>query len=62
MIEIRSGQGMLDRFGEELVLLVPGIGTTVEFRYERRLHLLQVATQDVGEEMVIAVPLPFIVK
>ena len=53
---------MGDCLVEQLVLLVPTTGPAVEFRNYRRLLLLQTAAQHLGKQVVVAVPLPFIVE
>ena len=48
--------------GQPLVLLVPLAGPPVQFRLEIGLPLPQAVAQQVGKEVVIAIPAPVVVQ
>lgn len=50
------------RLIEQLVLSEPATGPAVEFRNQGRLCLLQMGMQDLGKQVMVAIPLPFIVE
>ena len=56
LVEIRGGKRMLDRRSRLVVLLVPRAGPPVQVRNLIGPLVPQVRLQDVGEELVIAIP------
>ena len=61
-VEVPRGQGVPDRLLREVVALVPLAGALVQQRNQVRLLGEQVRPQHVGEQVVVAVPLPPIVQ
>ncbi len=60
--QIAGSQGMPDRGGKIVAALVPGARPPVQNRDSFWLALMQMRPQDVGEEMVIAIPLPGVIE
>ena len=50
------------RLVEQLVLLVPATSPAVELRNQERLLLLQTTAQHLSKQMMVAIPLPFLVE
>ena len=61
-VEVAAGQGVPDRLLREVVALVPQAGALVQERNQVRSSGEQVRPQHVGEQVVVAVPLPPIVQ
>ena len=61
-LEILGAQSMLYRLIDEPVLLVPLTGPAVQRWHLLRLGLAQSLAQQVGKEMVIAIPTPLLVQ
>jgi hypothetical protein len=61
-LDIGNGQCVLHRFGGQRVLLIPGTGTPMQYGYHCRLSLLQMASQHLGKQVVVAVPAPLLVE
>src|SRR5262249_24264954 len=62
MIELARHEGVMHRFNEEFLLLVPGAGTTMQVRQEFRLGLEQAASEHLGKQVMIAIPPPLLVQ
>ena len=52
---------MLHRFREHLVLLVPDAGTPMQLWHQLGLRLLQAAAQHTGKQVMVAVPVLFVI-
>src|SRR2546423_12024983 len=48
--------------GEALVLLVPPAGATMQGRDQRGGRLLQALAQGLGKQVMVAIPLPFVIE
>ena len=48
--------------GEALVLLVPPAGATMQGRDQRGGRLLQALAQDLDKQVMVAIPLPFVIE
>src|SRR5437588_8598828 len=48
--------------GEALVLLVPPTGATMQGRDQRGGRLLQALAQDLDKQVMVAIPLPFVIE
>ena len=59
---VSGGQRMLDRFGGPPAALVPRCCPEVQLLDPFSAFLLQEAVQDIGEEVVVAVPAPLVVQ
>src|SRR5215471_3325306 len=62
LLDIGNGQRMGYCLVEELVLLEPAAGPAVQFRNHGRLCLPQTIAQSLGKQLMVAIPLPFIVE
>ena len=62
MIEIICAQSMLYRLFNDAILLIPLTGTPVQNWQLFWLGLIQAVAQQIGKEMVIAVPTPLVVQ
>src|SRR5712692_9106419 len=62
MLNIGNGQRMGYRLIEQLVLPEPAAGPAVEFRNQDWLCLPQTAVQYLGKQVMVAIPLTFIVE
>src|SRR5205085_8891964 len=60
--EVRSGQCVADRILQLTVPLVPRARSLVYDAYQIGLHLSQPGLEDIREELVIAIPLSFVVE
>ncbi|HEX6108661.1 MAG TPA: hypothetical protein VFZ02_04550, partial [Ktedonobacteraceae bacterium] len=61
-LDIGSKPRVMHRFDDQVMLLVPGTGATMQFRNEGGRRLVQTAPQQVGEQVVVAVPLSLVVE
>jgi len=62
VVEVLGGQGVPYRLRGQVVALVPPAGTLMQQRNLVGLLAEQVRSQHVGEQVVVAVPLPLIVQ
>src|SRR5436305_9801438 len=62
VLDIGNGQRMGYRLVEQLVVLVPATGPAVELRNHEWLLLLQPTAQHLSKQMMVAIPLPFLVE
>ena len=53
---------MLHRFDGEPVLLVPGAGTPMQLWHEPGLRLPQAAAQHIGKQVMVAIPVLFVIE
>jgi hypothetical protein len=60
--DIGNSQGVLHRFGRQIVLLVPGAGPSMQCGDQCRRGLLQVVAQHLGKQVVIAIPTSLVIK
>src|SRR6266487_5420405 len=60
--EIRRKPRMMHRVDDQVMLLVPGTGATMQFGNEGGFGLAQTAAQQVGKQVVVAVPLSLVVE
>src|SRR5690606_10078801 len=62
MAEVLSEKGVPDRLGDVTFFLLPGRGLRVELEHEAGSLVEEPPAQDVGEEVVVAVPVTTIVQ
>jgi hypothetical protein len=59
---VRGGEGVLYRLGEQSVVLVPTRGAEVQLSAEPRHFASEALAEEVGEEVMVAVPPTLIVE
>ena len=61
-LNIGSSQCVLHRFSDQSMQLIPRAGSTVELSHDRRLCPLQAVAQHFSKQVMIAIPLAFVVE
>src|SRR5215470_9691226 len=62
LLDSGDGQCMGYCLVEQLALLEPAAGSAVQFRNQGRVCLPQTGAQYLGKQLMVAIPLPFIVQ